>query len=296
MKIEMQLCLLAAALLVCSGTAYAQDSIIQCPVSSIQTDVTSSLPNDWWSTAQGGKLSGAEVGSIGGSAKLVCIYKMPNTEVSVMRDAPSGMRCSAERTTFRCRAGHEQGGAGSGGAKTYDVSGKAVADVTVAEQKGKVLTPGNTKDTSGPKVRTGGTCQDLALTGVEVRMLSRDPQGQYFFRLSAAIENHGGVDYRGARGQQQVDIYQISSGGSSRRLGQFDFDSVSAGSDRIEATYDVLRWRTSQEFPPSYRFNIVFGPDISSDGNAANDDCSRSNNSTTITGDEINSIIRGSGI
>ena len=287
---------LALALLTLSATALAQESVIECPTGSIQSDVTTSLPDGWWSTPQGGKLSGTEVMNIGGKAALVCKYKTTSAIVSVMRDAPSGMSCSASGNSFRCRAGYQQGGAEAAGTTTVAVSGQAKASVPVVEKNEKVEVSGNARSGSGPKVRTGGSCPDLALTGVEVRALSRDPQGQYFFRLVATIENRGGVDFRSARGQQQVDIYQVPSGGSARRIGQFDFDTVAAGSNNVEASYDVLRWRTSQEFPPSYRFNIVFGPDISADGNKANDDCTTTNNSTTISGQDINNIIAGSGI
>jgi hypothetical protein len=213
-----------------------------------------------------------------------------------MRDAPSGMRCSASGSSFSCRPGSQQGATATVAATKVDVDGQARADVPVMESKPKELEVSDTTKGPKPKVRTGGSCPDLALSGVEVRSLSRDSQGQYFFRLAATVENRGGVDYSSTRGQQLVEIYQVPTGGSARRLGQFDFDSVAAGSRNVVATYDVLRWRTSQEFPPSYRFDIVFGPDISADGNAANDDCSKSNNSTTISGQDINSIISGSGI
>ena len=285
-----------AALVVFSVSAHAQDSVISCPSDMIQADVVTALPDGWWSTPQGGNLSGTEVMNIGGKAALVCKYKTSSTIVSVMRDAPSGMRCSASKSGFSCRPGSQQGGTAVAESKTLEVGGQAKADVPVLESNNKVVVSGNARSGSSPSVRTGGTCPDLALTGVEVRSLSRDSQGQYFFRLAATVENHGGVDFRSGRGQQQVDIYQLSPGAAARRLGRFDFDTVAAGSRDVEATYDVLRWRTSQEFPPSYRFDIVFGPDISADGNTANDDCSRSNNSTTISGQDINNIIAGSGI
>jgi hypothetical protein len=88
----------------------------------------------------------------------------------------------------------------------------------------------------------------------------------------------------------------VSQGGPSRSIRNWQFDSVAAGSTGLNASYDVLHWRTSQEFPPGYRFTIVFDPDIRMDGNAANDDCTTKNNSTVISGDEINQIIRRSGI
>ena len=294
MKTKMITSVMSIAALFLAGAVHAQESIIKCPVSSIETDVTTPLPGEWWSTPQGGKLSDTEVMNIGGRATLVCLYQMSGAEASVVREAPSGMDCSAIGSGFRCRGAYRQGDGSVGQAKR--IEGQARHDVPVKIDDGKVLTPGNVVDRSGPKVRTRGTCPDPALTGVEVRMLSRDPQGQYFFRLAATVENLGRADYRSGAKQQSVDIYRMTSGGGSSRVGSFDFQSIPAGSDDIVATYDVLRWRISQEFPPSYRFNIVYGPDISADGNTANDDCTLTNNSTTITGSEINAIIRGSGI
>jgi hypothetical protein len=289
--------LLAFAPLAICSIAFGQDSVIECPTGAIQTDVTSSLPDGWWSTPQGGKLSGTEVMNIGGKAALVCKYKTTSTIVSVMRDAPSGMGCSAAGNSFRCRPGYQQGGsAAAAGTTTVEVAGQAKANVPVVQKNETIDVSGKAQSNAEPKVRTGGTCPDLALTGVEILALSRDPQGQYFFRLAATVENRGGVDFRSARGQQWVDIGQVSSGGSARRIGQFDFDTVASRSDNVVATYDVLRWRTSDEFPPSFRFTIVFGPDISADGNTANDDCTATNNSTMISGEDINSIIGGSGI
>lgn len=288
--------ILGAVTLTACGFAAGADTYIQCPVRSIETNVTTPLSNGWWSTPQGGRLADTEIISMGGRPKLVCVYKMPSSEVSVMRDAPSGMRCTATGSGFKCQDGVRQGGNSSSSSRTIDVPGQSRADVPTKEQKGKILTPGNVKYDSGPQVRTKGSCPDLTLTGVEVRMLSRDPQGQYFFRLAAKVENRGRGDYTSSPGQQVVEVDRLSQGSGSARVENISFGSVPAGSGRTEATHDVGRWRISQEFPPSYRFRIAFDPDIGSDGNTANDDCTIKNNSTTITGEDINSIIRGSGI
>ena len=287
---------LLVACLSFSGAATAQEIVIDCPTQNILTDVTTKLPDGWSSTQQGGKLFETRVQSIGGQPRLVCAYKMSSTTVAVSRAKPSGMGCRASNRRFVCKPGVLQGAGNAGESKSIDVKGQARQDVDVKEQKGKTLTPGNVRDMTAPSVRTKGGCPDLTLTGVNVNMLSRDPQGQYFFRLAARIKNRGDIAYAGANGQQYVEIHMLPSGGSPRRLGQTAFETVPAGGDDDQAMYDVLRWRTSQEFPPSYRFTIVYGPDASADKSRANDDCVMTNNSTTITGDEINSIIRGSGI
>jgi hypothetical protein len=279
-----------------SGAATAQETVIECPTQSILTDVTTKLPDGWSSTQQGGKLFETRVQSVGGQPRLVCAYKMSSTTVAVMRAAPSGMGCRASNRRFVCKPGVLQGAGNAGESKSIDVKGQARHDVDVKEQQGKTLTPGNVRDMTTPAVHTKGGCPDLTLTGVNVNMLSRDPQGQYSFRLAARVKNRGDLDYLGANGQQYVEIHTISPGSSPRRLGQTAFRAIPAGGDDVQATYDVLRWRTGQEFPPSYRFTIVYGPDASADKSRANDDCAMTNNSTTITGDDINSIIRGSGI
>lgn len=291
--------LLALAVTAASAPSFAQDTYIQCPTQSLETNVTTKLPSGWWSTPQAGKLSDTEIVNIGGKAKLLCVYELNGTEVSIMREAPSDMGCTASSAGFKCRDAIRQGGSSSGSAgtsKTIDVGGQASADVPVKQQSGKTLTPGGTRLDTKPQVRSKGECPDPMLNGVEVKMLSRDPQGQYFFRLAAKIENRGAVDYVSSPGQQVVEIYREPQGGSRTRVESISFQSVPVGADRVEATHDVLRWRTSQEFPPNYRFSISYDPDIGSDNNPANDDCTVKNNSTTITGEEINAIIRGSGI
>jgi hypothetical protein len=228
---------------------------------------------------------------MGGSPKLVCVYEMSSTEVSVMRDAPAGMSCRSSGNGFRCT------GSGSAQAKkTIDTSGQASAKPNTVANSSKVLTPGNIRKTTPVETVSKGACPDPMLNGIEVRMLSRDPQGQYFFRLSAHVENKGRGAYSSADGQQVVRIEQISPGNRPRQIAVGAFRNIAAGGRSGEISHDVLRWRISQEFPPSYRFTIAYDPDISADGNPGNDDCELKNNSTTITGAEINAIIRKSGI
>jgi len=263
---------------------------IQCPTQTLDTDVTTKLPGEWWSTSQRGRLTDTEVVRINGAPKLMCVYKMSSSEVSIMRDAPAGMTCRAAGNGFRCD------GSGSPANRKLETDGQASAQPNVVKDPGKVLTPGNIGRTQPVETVSKGACPDPTLTGVEVRMLSRDPQGQYFFRLAARVENRGRGAYTSADGQQVVRIEEISPGSKARQIAVGAFRNIPAGGRGAEITHDVLRWRISQEFPPSYRFTIAYDPDISADGNPANDDCELRNNSTTITGEEINAIIRGSGI
>ena len=281
-------------LLVWSSAASA-NTYIQCPVRTIETNVTTKLPDGWRSTPQGGNLADTEIVSIGGRPTLLCIYRTPGTEVSVMREAPSGMGCTATTSGFKCSDAVRQG-AGSSKDGKLQVGAGTRASVATAIPNDKTLTPGNVKFGTKGQVATKGSCPDLMINGVEVQMLSRDPQGEYFFRLVATVENQGGREYRSSTGQQVVELHQVSQTGAFRHIRNWGFGSIAVGGEGFDAKYDVLRWRLSQEFPPAYRFTIVFDPDISGDGNAANDDCTANNNSTTITGAEINSIIRGSGI
>jgi hypothetical protein len=286
---------ISLTILVALSSAAATDTYIQCPVRSIETNVTTRLPDGWWSTPQGGNLTDTEIVSIGGRPKLLCIYRTPGTEVSITRDAPSGASCTATNAGFKCKGAARQE-TGKGNAKALPVDLGTSAKVATAIPNDKSIMPGNVKVDMKTQVASKGSCPDLTIGGVEVQMLSRDPQGEYFFRLVATVENRGAVDYRSSQGQQFVEILEVSEGGSSRRVRNLGFDSIAAGGEGFDAKYDVLRWRTSQEFPPAYRFTIVLDPDIRSDGNRANDECTAKNNSATITGAEINSIIRGSGI
>jgi hypothetical protein len=297
-----------------ASTAQAQ-GLVECPVPEIEARVTTKLPSDWWSTPQVGQVTGTEVAKVGGDLTLICKYRAYGTEISVMRKAPSNMGCIAQPTGFACsrstpqRASSSKATAVTGGFSA-NPPGSTIQNDSVKVQGGvstgspgtaKVMTKtpdaGSASTGKGPSVKYGGSCTDPMLDGVEVRYVTKDPATNlYAFRLVGVVKNAGQVAYTSGSGQQALELHRMAQSGSTNRLQRWDFGNIDAGGALPEFTYDVIKWSVGDEFAPAYRFSITYGPDIRADGNNANDDCRMSNNATTITGAEINAIIRASGI
>ena len=104
------------------------------------------------------------------------------------------------------------------------------------------------------------------------------------------------MNYQSSPNQQQVSIIEEPAGGKPRQVAIEDIGGYRAGQLLVNESgairYTLSGWRASDEFPPSYRFRVVFDPDIRQDGNSANDDCNRSNNEIVISGAEIQQAIR----
>jgi len=298
-------------------TSASAQGLVECPAPQIDIRVATKLPGEWWTTPQGGSLIGTEVAKIGNDLTLVCVYKLPSTEISVMRKAPGNQGCAARPTGFECSSSMPQTESSS---RSMSVTGGFKVDTTKVIKDGGVMvqggasagSPGTVKVDSkrpnggnvgtgaGPSVKYAGSCSDPMLNGVEVRYVTKTPAtGEYAFRLVAVVENAGRANYTSSPKQQTLELHRVPTGADGtgvRRLRSWDFPSIPAGGEAAESTYDVGPWRLEDGFPPTYRFSIAYGPDISQDGNNSNDDCDMRNNSATITGEDINSIIRASGI
>jgi hypothetical protein len=83
--------------------ANAQQSFIKCPVETLDTQVVSKLPSEWWTTPQRGSLLGTEVRSMGGRPILVCNYSGFDASIPVLREQPAEfMSCAALGAGFVC--------------------------------------------------------------------------------------------------------------------------------------------------------------------------------------------------
>jgi hypothetical protein len=107
-----------ASLLLCSGTVVqAQDVYVACPLDQIRTEVTTRLPDGWWSTPQVGRVTEVRVQDIGGRPTLVCAYQAFGAAAAVMREFPPGAQaCRPRGQGFVCSmSGAVGGGAVAGG-------------------------------------------------------------------------------------------------------------------------------------------------------------------------------------
>lgn len=77
---------------------------VNCPLETARTEVTTQLPDPWWTTPQVGKLMGVSIEVIGGKKTLVCSYWAYGIRVGVMRLYPEGVQeCKAAENHFVCR-------------------------------------------------------------------------------------------------------------------------------------------------------------------------------------------------
>jgi hypothetical protein len=82
---------------------FAQQEV-NCPVANVRTEITTKLPEPWWTTPQVGKLESVEVLVIGGKKTLSCQYWAYGTKVGVVRLFPEGAHeCTAAGNHFVCR-------------------------------------------------------------------------------------------------------------------------------------------------------------------------------------------------
>ncbi len=92
--------LAGAALTTLAGQASAAS--INCPVQQVKREVTTHLPNGWWSTPYVSRLTGTEVVQIGGKTALQCKYGPNGAGGRIQRNAPVGNVCTAVAGGFNC--------------------------------------------------------------------------------------------------------------------------------------------------------------------------------------------------
>ena len=280
-----------ACFVLLNAPAHAAQQIFTCPLDSVQIDVTSTLPNGWWSTPQDGSLKRTSVKTIGGQVTLVCDYRLRNGTVSLMRQAPAGMNdCASIQSGFRCSTSSGSSSkSSSSSTKSSSSKSSSSSSSTSSQSKGDSSNQG--KGSSASR-----SCPDLAFTRVFVEQVGPDRGNGHDVGIVAQLVNQGSMDYRSSANQQQVGIYEETPGRTPRQVaiedigGRRDGEMLQNESGAIR--YTLRGWRASDEFPPSYRFQLRFDPDILMDGNDANDDCRAGNNEITISGAEIIRAIR----
>ncbi|MCP5051845.1 MAG: hypothetical protein GY940_32055 [bacterium] len=138
------------------------------------------------------------------------------------------------------------------------------------------------------------TCPDPAATAIRFSIVSRTTQFRGRVRITGTVKNISSKAFRSAHNQGSVHLYEVPLGGSPVFRAKKDFANLAAGAT-IEVSYE-RNWNSSSpsegEFPPNYRVQIVYDPDITLDGNKDNDDCSNANNRKERSGTGINSLFR----
>lgn len=312
MKFKLKHLLPAAALLGASVDALAAEQFVPCPADNVKAGVLSNLPGGWQSTPQVGGLQNTSVKTVGGRKMLVCAYRYGSNSTSIMHELPDGMSCRSAQGGFNC--------SGAGGSKSLAAGGVSAKSASTSSSKKSVeltttqtqesvpikeqsrksvpLDTTQTQTSKGPGTVKGtnsssksGSCPDLAFTRAFVEQVSPANNGAYNVIIVAQLLNRGTVDYRSSPDQQQVSIIEERPGAKPRQIAIEDLGGYRAGqlmaNESGAIRYQLNNWRASDEFPPSYRFKLVFDPDIRQDGNPDNDDCNRSNDQIVIRGADI---------
>ena len=141
-------------------------------------------------------------------------------------------------------------------------------------------------------------CIDPAASEVRFEIVRRDTQFRGRVRITGVVKNVGTAPFTCNAGSMQASahLYEVPAGATSGGTlrGHTDFAALPvAGSVVVSYERD---WDSSSpsegEFPPSYRLMVVYDPDITLDGNPANDDCKMNNNDKSRSGTEINALLR----
>jgi hypothetical protein len=133
---------------------------------------------------------------------------------------------------------------------------------------------------------------DPAATAIQFAITNQTSQFRGTVKITGVVENIGDSLFDSNPGQQTVLLYEVPLGGNPVLVGQKTFEDLTPG-QRVKVSYS-REWDASSpsegEFPPTYRVQIVYDPDILLDGNPFNDDPNSVNNQRDRSGSGINAL------
>jgi len=132
---------------------------------------------------------------------------------------------------------------------------------------------------------------DPAVVSLQVRLIRKISPYEAQIAIVGAVKNVGNKDFRSGRNQQSAVLIKNIPG--ARRpivLQQRAFTNLNAGASFV--VMQTMNWRTSVEFPPSFKLYLSYDPDIRLDSNPLNDDAILTNNMKELDGMKINEIVR----
>lgn len=115
---------------------------------------------------------------------------------------------------------------------------------------------------AGAGIQPQPQCASLAAVRIEPAIASRISQYEGDVQLTGFVKNTGAADFESAAGRQEIRLFEVGPGSSTQRLlARLPFNRIPAGGELpVRAT---VRWRTANEFPPSYRLEIAYAPELS---------------------------------
>lgn len=139
-----------------------------------------------------------------------------------------------------------------------------------------------------PKLVPAAVCPDPGVASLEFAIVSRATPFQGRVRITGTVKNLGRAPYVSNPRQQSVYLYEVPASGPSRLVAQRAFQNL-APDEAVTVAFE-RDWRSSEEFPPSYRVMVGYDPDILLDSNPKNDDCVSTNNTRTRSGNDISAL------
>lgn len=135
---------------------------------------------------------------------------------------------------------------------------------------------------------------DPAAIAVDFRLVRRTGRFTGQVEIVGTIRNVGTADFISGKGQQGIQLYEEVPGARPRLVASLPFERLNQGAE-LQIRY-TREWNASSpaegEFPPTYRLQISYDPDIVLDGNPKNDDSNWRNNSRERSGSAINDLLR----
>jgi hypothetical protein len=137
-------------------------------------------------------------------------------------------------------------------------------------------------------------CPDPAAYDIRFQIVQRKDKFNGRVRITGIIKNIGRKAFKPVHNQAKAYLYEMPPGASTggKILAQKVIGDLTAG-ETLSLNYE-RNWTTTPtsggEFPPIYRLQILYDPDVSKNTNTANDDCSQKNNKKVRNGSEINNM------
>ena len=148
---------------------------------------------------------------------------------------------------------------------------------------------------NGPKVKSPRPfpgrplCPDPAVRDISFALIARTGPYKGQVRITGLAKNLGGL-YSSRPNQQRVQLTE-----DDRVVAQKDFPVLASG-EELTLVYE-REWNAyvppgSVSVFPVYKLQILYDPDIASDGNPRNDDCSGGNNFLQRSGSDIQNFFK----
>jgi len=134
---------------------------------------------------------------------------------------------------------------------------------------------------------------DLAAYAVNFKVLRKITPGCGTFceadvEIEGVVKNVGSQTFTSNPKQSIAYLYRDTPGASGALVAQLPITSLAPGATLSVKT--TIRFRKSDEFPPSYKLQLGWDPDIALDGNPANDDSNRANDVKSRQSGEISAL------